>query len=112
MPEPTINQIFGAAAVQTGTTLTITKADLAAVGLTASATNTAESLFVALLLLAKASLTPTASETNADQSVIVAEQDFDFQSLVTRNNQTFRQTAYTVKLQKVDTASVINPNDY
>ena len=54
MPEPTLTQIFGAGAAQTATVLTIAKADLAAVGLTASSTNTAESLFVALLLQAKA----------------------------------------------------------
>lgn len=112
MAEPTLTQVFGAGATQTATTLSIAKADLAAVGLTASATNTAESLFVALLLLAKNVLTLTAQETNADQSVTVTESDFNFQTLVTRNNQTYRQSTYAVNLQKLDTGNIIDPDDY
>ena len=112
MAEPTLTQVFGAGATQTATTLSIAKADLAAVGSTASATNTAESLFVALLLLAKNVLTLTAQETNADQSVTVTESDFNFQTLVTRNNQTYRQSTYAVNLQKLDTGNIIDPDDY
>lgn len=112
MAEPTLTQIFGAGAAQTATVLTIAKADLAAVGLTASNTNTAESLFVALLLLAKASITPATLETNFDQSVSVAEADFNFQTLVTRNNQTYRQSTYSINLQKLDQGSIIDPDDY
>ncbi len=112
MPEPTLVSIFGAGASQTSTVLTIAKADLSAVGLTASATNTAESLFVALLLLAKQALTPASLETNLDQSVSVAESDFNFQTLVTRNNQTYRQSTYAVNLQKLDTGNIIDPDDY
>ena len=112
MPEPTLVSIFGAGASQTSTVLTIAKADLSAVGLTASATNTAESLFVALLLLAKNSLTPTAQETNPDQSITVAQADFNFQTLVERNNQTYRQSTYSVNLQKLDTGNTIDPDDY
>jgi hypothetical protein len=112
MPEPTLTQIFGAGATQSATVLTIAKADLAAVGLTPSETNTAESLFVALLLLAKQYLTVTNQELNADQSITLAEQDFDFQTLVTRNNVTYRQSTYTARLRRLDTANVIDPNDY
>lgn len=112
MAEPTLIQVFGAGATQTATTLSIAKAGLSAVGLTASATNTAESLFVALLLLAKNSLTPTAQETNPDQSITVAQADFNFQTLIERNNQTYRQSTYSVNLQKLDTGNTIDPDDY
>lgn len=112
MAEPTLQQVFGLGASQTATTLSIAKADLAAVGLTASATNTAESLFVSILLLVKNSLTTTAQETNPDQSVTVAEADFNFQTLVTRNNATYRQSTYSVNLQKLDTGATIDPDDY
>lgn len=112
MAEPTLIQVFGSSATQTATTLSIAKADLTAVGLTASATNTAESLFVALLLMAKNSLTTTAQETNPDQSVTVAQADFNFQTLVTRNNQQYRQSTYSVNLQKLDTSAAIDPDDY
>lgn len=112
MPEPTLTSVFGASATQSATTITIAKSDLASVGLTASATNTAESLFVALLLLAKSSLTTAGLETNADQSVAIAEADFNFQTLVTRNNATYRQSTYSVNLQKLDTGATIDPDDY
>ncbi len=112
MAEPTLTQIFGAGAAQTATVLTIAKEDLAAVGLTANVTNTPESLFVALLLLAKASLTPATLETNLDQSISIAESDFNFQTLVTRNNQTYRQSTYAINLQKLDQGNIIDPDDY
>lgn len=112
MAEPTLTDIFGAAATQSATTLTIAKADLASVGLTASATNTAESLLVAILLRAKALLTTANSETNPDQSITIAEADFNFQTLVTRNNTTYRQATYTVNLQKLDAGANIDPDDY
>ncbi len=112
MAEPSLQQVFGSGAAQTVTTLSIAKADLATVGLTAAATNTAESLFVALLLMAKNSLTLAAQESNPDQSVTVAEADFNFQTLVSRNNATYRQSTYSVNLQKLDTGSTIDPDDY
>ena len=110
MAEPSLQQIFGAGATQTATILSIAKADLT--GLTATTTNTAESLFVALLLMAKASLTPATLETNLDQSISVAESDFNFQTLVTRNNQTYRQSTYAINLQKLDQGNIIDPDDY
>lgn len=112
MAEPTLTQVFGAGATQTATTISINKADLATMGLTASATNTAESLFVALLLLAKNNLSPSALETNPDQSVSIAPADFNFQTLVTRNNQSYRQSSYVINLQKIDNGSSIDPDDY
>ena len=84
MAEPTLTQVFGTNAAQTATTLTITKADLT--GLTASANNSAESLFVAILLKAKSYLTTTNYEANIDQSVVIETPGFNAQSLVTRNN--------------------------
>ena len=112
MAEPTLSQVFGAGATQTTTTLSIAKADLAALGLTASADNKAESLFVALLLQVKTALTPATLETNLDQSISVAESDFNFQTLVTRNNQTYRQSTYSINLQKLDQGNIIDPDDY
>lgn len=109
MAEPTLQQVFGAGATQDATTFTIAKADLTAVGLTASATNTAESLMVAILLLAKDYLTAANFENNLDQSITIEE---SFKNLVTRNNQTFRQNSYSVNLHKLDTDSTIDPDDY
>ena len=111
MAEPTLQQVFGANATQTATALTIAKADLT--GLTASATNTAESLFVAILLKAKAYLTQANYETNIDQSITITTPDFAAQSLVTRqDNQQYRQFTETVNLHKLDNSNQIDPDDY
>jgi hypothetical protein len=56
MAEPTLIQVFGSSATQTTTQLTISKADLATVGLTASPTNTPESLIAAIVALAQLTL--------------------------------------------------------
>lgn len=110
MAEPTLTQIFGAGAAQNSTTLTISKADLT--GLTASANNSAESLFVALLLKAKDYLTTANYDANTDQSVTIVTPDFGAQSLVTRNNTQYRQYVQTVNLYKVDNSSAIDPDDF
>lgn len=48
----TLQELFGVNAAQTATELVIKKADLVAIGLTPQGNNTAESLFVAILLKA------------------------------------------------------------
>ena len=109
MAEPTLVQVFGTNASQDATTLTIAKADLNSTGLTATATNTPESLFVAILLKAANYLNEANQQTNADIQITIAE---SFQSLVSRNNQQYRQRSYSVNLDKPDTAGGIDPDDY
>ncbi len=109
MAEPTLTAVFGASATQTSTTITISKAELP--GLTASANNTAESLLVGLVLLAKQALTQTSFDTNLDQSIYV---DAGFPTFTFRgaNNDSYRVDQLTVNLAKPDTASIIDPDDY
>lgn len=57
MAEPTLTDVFGAGATQDATTLTILKSDLAGLGLTAAAGNTAESLLISIVLKAAGLLT-------------------------------------------------------
>ncbi|MGI2903330.1 hypothetical protein [Tolypothrix sp. VBCCA 56010] len=109
MAEPTLAQVFGDNATQDSSNLTISKADLAAIGLTASSSNTAESLFVALMLKAARYLNETNQSTNNDIQVTINE---GFGSLVTRNNQSYRQYQYIVEMQKLDTATAVNPVDF
>lgn len=109
MAEPTLQDIFGAGATQTGTTITISKADFP--NLTAAPDNRAESLFVAILLRAYSMLTTTRQDTNPEQSITI-EEPFGSDSLVTRNNQTYRQKTYSINLQKFDASNVIDPDDY
>ncbi len=109
MAEPQITDIFGPNAQQTATTLTISKADLATVGLTATATNSAESLLVAILLLAQKYLNDNNQAINPDIQITIAQ---SFDTLVTRNNANYRQRSYSINMQKPDTSAAINPNDY
>lgn len=111
MAEPSLQEVFGSGATQTASVLTISKADLQAVGLTPSANNSAESLFVALLLLQTNTLTTERQSTNPEQSITI-EAAITGDSLVNRNNQSYRQSPYTVNLQTLDTFTGIDPDDY
>ncbi len=113
MAEPTITQIFGSAATQTGTEITISKTDLQAVGLTPSASNTAESLLAAVMLLARNYLTQANFDSNPDQSVTILP---GFNSIIQRDDGTgnfieFRQNQFNLNLHKLDSAT-LDPDDY
>ncbi len=112
MAEPTITQVFGAGATQSETTITISKADLAGVGLTVLSGNTAESLLAAIALKAKEYLTPANFEANIDQSVTI---DNGFNSIITRTlgNGTqgeYRQFQLNFNFHKLD-SQTLDPDD-
>lgn len=73
MAEPTLVDVFGANATQNATDLVIKKADLAALGLTASAANTAESLLISIILKAAAVLTEVNRLTDTTNRNIAIE---------------------------------------
>ena len=106
--EPTLQQVFGANATQTSTTLTITKADL--LTLTPQTSNTAEALFTAILLTAKNYLTTANQNSNDSQSITIA--DGYVPSFVVRDNITYRQDDITVSLQKAAGSVAIDADDY
>ncbi|RUT08430.1 hypothetical protein DSM106972_015980 [Dulcicalothrix desertica PCC 7102] len=110
MAEPTLAQVFGANATQDASFLTISKSDLALVGLTPLADNTAESLKVAILLLAAIELNETKQETNPDIQVVISAGTTP--SIISRNDANYRQVTYTVELQTLDTATTIDPDNY
>lgn len=111
MAEPTLQEIFGAGATQDANSLIIDKADLAAVGLTADANNTAESLYLAINLLAQKYLTETNFDSNIDQSVYV---ETGLSSFTNRgeNNEAYRTDQLLINLAKLDTDADLNPDDY
>lgn len=109
MAEPTLAQVFGTNATQNSTQLVISKSDLAAVGLTASATNTPESLLAAIIVFAQATLTEVAYDANLDQSIIITD---GTDSLITRNNVTYRQASKTIEFYKPDSSGTFDPDDY
>jgi hypothetical protein len=107
MAEPTLIELFGAGATQSATAITILKADLP--GLTASPTNTAESLLAGIILKAGTALTTTARDANPDQSIAI-EQGFD--QVAYRGTNACYQSARTITLQKLNTLASIDPDDY
>ncbi|MEM7717101.1 MAG: hypothetical protein AAF349_26720 [Cyanobacteria bacterium P01_A01_bin.68] len=109
MAEPTLTEIFGAGATQDIDKLTIDKNNLVAIGLTASANNTAESLFAAIVALAQGTLTATRQETHIEQSIVIED---NLESLTTRNDQLYRQLTKSISFDKLDNQSSFDPDDY
>jgi hypothetical protein len=110
MAEPTLQQVFGAGATQTATTIVILKSDLP---MTAAAVNRAEQTFAAICKKASAALTTTAFDTNGDQSINIAP---GFDSLTYRTigsvQETLLQTQLTINFAKVQASSGVTPDDY
>ena len=107
MAEPTLVQVFGTGATQTPTSITILKADLT--GLTATANNTAESLYVGIQQRAATYLTSANRLLNPDQSVAI---EAGFDSIAYRGSTAYYQAEFNTTLQKVNSAAIINLNDY
>ena len=109
--EPTLTAVFGANATQDANNLTISKADLASVGLTGSAMNTAESLLIAIMLKFKQILTDEARDTNIDQYVAVV--DGFSPTITTRNNAIYLRNTISIEIDRVLAgAETIDPDLY
>jgi hypothetical protein len=110
MAEPTLQDIFGAGATQTATTITISKSDLP---MTALAVNTGERVFAAMVKKAAGTLTTTNFGTNPDQSINIAA---GFDSIVFRsvnNVQTQNlNTQLTLNFTKPQISAGITADDY
>lgn len=98
MSEPTLEQVFGTGASQDANQLVISKAALAAVGLTPTIDNTAESLFAAIHKIAINSLSAQNQTLNPDQHV----------SLQAANSTVF-ETAYGTRLRQNVLVGFDNP---
>lgn len=110
MTTPSLSDVFGAGASQDAATLTIVKADLASVGLTASAGNTAQALFTALVLKAFAVLTEANRATDfANRKVTLL---YGGQDLVSQSDVNYRRDVYQVNLYKVTPLETVDPDDY
>jgi hypothetical protein len=109
MAEPTLQEIFGTNATQDANSLTISKADLVSIGLTAAAENTAESLLAAIVAKSQQTLTETNRENNSDQSIYIED---GLPNYIERNEQSFRQQSKTLTFEKLDTQTSFVPDDY
>ncbi|MBD2508282.1 hypothetical protein H6G91_13500 [Nostoc muscorum FACHB-395] len=109
MAELTLAQVFGTNATQDATTVTIYKADLPR--LTPASVNTGESLLTGIILKSQVQLTKTNFDANIDQSIYI-ESGFPGFAFRGTDNTSYRVDSLTVSLAKVDTSSVIDPDDY
>jgi hypothetical protein len=107
MPEKTLQEAFGAEAVQTATTITFSKPNL---GLSA-ATCTADQVMAALAIKARQTLTQEFYNTEIAQNVYITD---GFSSLPTRgdSNTPYRVDQIVINLAQPDTQSTLNPNNY
>jgi hypothetical protein len=111
MSEPTLQDIFGASATQTASSITIQKADLT--GLNPSPTNGAEQIFAALISRSQAALTATNQAANPEQNItVVAGFDSITYRTVAGISKQFYQRVYNVNLQSPNNPTPIDPNAY
>lgn len=111
MAEPAFTNVLGTNATQDATTITISKVDLEAVGLTPADLNTGESILTAIILLARKQLTQENYNNNIDQSIYLED---GFSSFTTRgnDNDSYRVDQITVNFSKLDASSIIDPDNY
>lgn len=108
MAEFTLQQVFGAGATQTATTLTITKADLP--GLTALVGNTAESLLVGMVIIWLTNLTETARITDeVNRQIAVTDAGTDITAGIAND---FMRRSYAISLYSLFTVPTLDPDDY
>lgn len=108
--EPTLQDIFGAGATQTATTITILKSNLA---MAATATNRGDQIFAAVMKRAAENLTAASFTADPDRSINVTT---GFDSLIYRNvsnvQTPFLQNQLTINFLKLQTSAGITPDDY
>lgn len=108
MAKPTLQQVFGPNASQSEIELIISKQDLFAVGLLPSKNNTAESLFVAILLLAQNWLNESRKISNPEIQITIADLN---PQVIRRNASLFQQLTYNINLRSPIT-NTIDPDNY
>jgi hypothetical protein len=111
MAELSLQEIFGANATQTIDNIIISKADLAAVGLTAAPANTGEAIFMAFALIGQLRLTQVGFDANIDQSLVVETQLPGFIFRGTENLR-YRTDQLTITAAKPDEGATIDPDLY
>lgn len=108
MAQPTLEQIFGTGAIQDADSVTIDKAALATVGLTANANNAAEALLNAIFRVAAKHLTAANLDLNPDQSIVIGTPS---NSTDDRLNATYFVQNFTIGFQKLIANTDVMPGD-
>lgn len=110
MAEPTLVAVLGANATQNATDIVIKKADLTSTGFVATASNTAESILVALIMRAANELSETNRSTdtvNRNLTLTYAGQD-----TVNQAGTQYRRDVWSAVAYKTTPVVVVNPGDY
>ncbi|MEH1786364.1 MAG: hypothetical protein V7L23_12455 [Nostoc sp.] len=109
MAASTLQQVFGANATQTATTVTITKADLASTGFTPATTNTADSILAALIAFAETNIPDSAvTGGNTAQTIGIAD---GYQQITTIGTSQFLILPKTLNFYS-PFSGTFNPNNY
>jgi len=103
-------EVFGAGATQNSSQLVIDKGDLAAVGLTASSANTAESIVIALLKLWQINLTEQNRLTDLANRNISC--NYSGQDLIEQSGVNKRRSVWSVLAYKDEPLVTVDPDDY
>jgi hypothetical protein len=110
MAEATLQDVFGAGATQTSTTITILKSQLP---FTATATNNGEQVLSAIVKKAAPIFTQTIFDTDITKNISIAQ---GYDSLVYRTNganqDTLLQVPFTINFCQTQASGGINPDLY
>ncbi|MBD2100272.1 hypothetical protein [Leptolyngbya sp. FACHB-261] len=119
MAEKTVTEFFGAGFTQTNNAFTIAKADLqtklAAAGYTYTpgATDTAEELFVALVLLGLVEFSEASRAIDpATRNVVVVHDPTFNYSIVSENSRVYSRHDIEVRLLKETSVPMMSPDTY
>jgi len=109
MTVKTLQNIFGANAAQTATTITITKADLASTGFTPATSNTADSILAAIIAYAETNAPDSTAQTDPTQTVGISD---GYLSVTNINNVNYLVSPKTINFYSTFAGGTFNPNNY
>ena len=113
MAEPTLTEVFGTGATQTSTGLTVTKAPMSEFGLTATGTNTAESLLGGIVAVAAKNLSEAnRANDRVNRNLTISPAGFDVVEDPAGSGQYFRRDIYTVILYKSEPNTPLSLDNY
>lgn len=117
MAELTLQNVLGASATQSDTSITITKSEIAALALAAgfvytpTANDGAEKLFAAILFAASQNLNATNRAVDyTNRNIEIAAPNYP--TIVSQANSNWQRDSWTVNLFKPFTYQALSANDY
>lgn len=109
MAKKTFLEVFGASASQTDTVLTVSKFRMSEFGLTRSATNTPQSILVALIKRFCTILTEDNRLNNLDETMVIKEES---RTITNQSGTDYQKITYRVDIYSQIPLSSIDPDNY